>query len=345
MSAQIEVSQWRLIEQQRQQRRYILLLGLLCIAVLLALTHGAIPINLLDSLTQLEYRILTEIRAPRILMTLATGAGLAICGLVLQAMCRNPLADPGLVGVASGAALFASLAILLSSLFALSAVVSLFIVPGMAFIGAALALFLLLVIAGYRQSINTLVLILSGVAINAGAATLLGLITFVADDNTLRLITFWQMGSYSGIDWPRAALATLVVGVAFWIFWQRANAIMLLNIGEQHARFQGIEVDQLKRILLAMVAIVTAICVCFTGIVGFVGLVVPHICRMLVGTQLKVLLPTCAISGAILVTLADVAARTVIVPAELPIGLLTSALGVPFFLWLILREKRKFSHD
>lgn len=345
MNTQVDVSQWRLHELQRQQRRTIWLIGLLGISALMALTQGAMPINLLDALTQLEYRIITEIRAPRALMTMATGAGLAVCGLVLQAMCRNPLADPGLVGVASGAALFASLAILLSSWFAFSAVVALFIVPGMAFVGAALALFLLLLIAGYRQSINTLVLILSGVAINAGAATLLGLITFVADDNTLRLITFWQMGSYSGIDWSKALLATFIVAAALIVFWQRANAIMLLQIGEQHARFQGIEVDQLKRVLLVMVAVVTAICVCFTGIVGFVGLVVPHICRMVMGTQLKMLLPTCAISGAILVTLADVAARVIIVPAELPIGLLTSALGVPFFLWLILREKRKFSHD
>lgn len=342
---QIDVSEWRLVQQQRHRNRFYWLVTLLALSLLLSLTQGAMHINVFETLTQLEQRIITEIRAPRALMTLTTGAGLAICGLVLQAMCRNPLADPGLVGVASGAALFASLAILISSVMVISATVSLFFVSAMAFIGATIALFLLLAIAGYRQSINTLVLILTGVAINAGAATLLGLITFVADDNTLRLITFWQLGSYSGIDWPKSLLAMVIVSVALVVFWRNTSAIMLLQIGEQHARFQGVNVDKLKRDLLISVAFVTAISVCFTGIVGFVGLVVPHICRMLVGTQLRVLLPTTAIVGAVLVTLADVAARVVIVPAELPIGLLTSALGVPFFLWLILREKKKFSHD
>jgi iron complex transport system permease protein len=302
-------------------------------------------INLLVNLSELEKRIITDIRAPRALMTLATGAGLAICGLVLQAMCRNPLADPGLVGVSSGAALFASIAILLSSFYTISATFSLVFVPLMAFAGAGLALVLLLVIASYRNSINTLVLILTGVAINAGAQTLLGLITFIADDNTLRLITFWQMGSYAGIDWNQALAAILIVSSATFLFWRKADAIMLLEIGEQHAQIQGIPVAKLKHTLLIIVALVSAICVCFTGIVGFVGLVVPHICRMLIGNQLKTLLPTVAIAGGILVTLADVMARVVIVPAELPIGLLTSALGVPFFLWLILREKRKVSLD
>jgi iron complex transport system permease protein len=342
---QIDVTEWRLVQRQRHRNRFYWLAALLTFSLLLSLTHGAMHINVFETLTQLEHRIITEIRAPRALMTLTTGAGLAICGLILQAMCRNPLADPGLVGVASGAALFASLAILISSVMVISAAVSLFFVPLMAFVGAIIALALLLTIAGYRQPINTLVLILTGVAINAGAATLLGLITFIADDNTLRLITFWQLGSYSGIDWPKSVLATLIVSAVLMVFWRNSNSIMLLQIGEQHARFQGVNVDKLKRVLLISVAFVTAISVCFTGIVGFVGLVVPHICRMLVGTQLRALLPTTAIFGAVLVTLADVAARVVIVPAELPIGLLTSALGVPFFLWLILREKRKFSHD
>lgn len=342
---QIDIAQWRAIHNQRQRFIYGWLAALLATALVLSLTQGAIHINVFDSLGELHQRVISEIRAPRALMTMATGAGLAICGLVLQAMCRNPLADPGLVGVAQGAALFASLAILLSGFIVISPLESLFFVPTMAFIGAAIALFLLLVIAGYRETMNTLVLILTGVAINAGAATLLGLITFIADDNTLRLITFWQMGSYSGIDWPKAFLATAIVAVAIGIFWRQANAIMLLQIGEKHAEYQGVDVTRLKQTLLITVAIVTAVSVCFTGIVGFVGLVVPHICRMLAGTQLRILLPTVVLVGAALVTFADVAARIVIIPAELPIGLLTSALGVPFFLWLILREKRKFSRD
>lgn len=340
-----DVSQWRAESRKVLLPRLWIMLVLLLVSTVLGVTQGAIKIDLLSSLDALEKAVLLDIRLPRTLMTIATGAGLSICGLILQSLSRNPLADPGIIGVSAGAALFAAWAILLSSVLIIPGWLSLIFIPGMAFLGAALALFLLLMIAGYRQSINTLVLILAGVAINSGAITLLGLISYIADDDTLRVITFWQLGSYSGINWHQALMACTVVALAIYLFVKHAKAIMLLQVGEQQAAFQGIRVNRLKRILLVVVALVTAISVCFTGIVGFVGLVVPHICRMLVGHHLAILLPATAISGAALVTLADVLARLIIVPAELPIGLLTSALGVPFFIGLILREKRKFAHD
>ena len=341
---QVDVAQWRRQARKQQASRLWSMLALLLVSVLLGVTQGALKIDLFSQLSALETAIVTDIRLPRVSMTLATGAGLAMCGLILQAICRNPLADPGIIGVSSGAALFASIAILISSMTVLPAFLSLLFIPGMAFLGAGLALVLLLAIAGYKQSINTLILILTGVALNSGATTLLGLVTYMADEDTLRVITFWQLGSYGGISWQQAILAAFVVAAAMGFFVRYANQIMLLQISEEHAHFQGIKVGKLKRSLLFLVALVTAISVCFTGIVNFVGLVVPHICRMLVGNNLKVLLPATALCGAALVTLADVCARLIIVPAELPIGLLTSALGVPFFLGLILREKRKFAH-
>lgn len=342
---QIDIALWRKEAQNTHALRLTLLVGLLFLSLLLGVTQGALSINLLSELSPLETAIITDVRLPRVLMTAATGAGLAICGLVLQSVCRNPLADPGIIGVSSGAALFAAFAIYLSSVIVLPSKLSLFFIPGMAFFGAFIALMLLLSIATYKGTVNTLVMILSGVAINAGAGTLLGLITFVADDNTLRLITFWQLGSYSGISWQQALLATAFTVIAYGIFHQRADKITLLQLGEQHAHFAGVNVNKLKLILLISVAAVTAVCVSFTGIVGFVGLVVPHICRMFMGAQLRILLPTSAILGAVIVALADVCARILIVPAELPIGLLTSAIGVPFFLGLIVREKRKYAHD
>lgn len=318
---------------------------LLLLSAWLAISQGALEINFFAQPDQFEWAILRDIRLPRVLMTMATGAGLAVCGLMLQAVSRNPLADPGLIGVSAGAALFASAAILISSLMLLPPWLNLLFIPGMAFTGAALALAILLVVASYRQGMNTLVLILAGVAINAGATTLLGLVSYLAEDDTLRVITFWQMGSYSGTSWWQALLAIVIFLVAISVFVCKTTHIMLLQISEQHAFFQGVNVSKLKRLLLLLVALVTAICVCFTGIVGFVGLVVPHISRMLVGEHLKLLLPATALLGAALVTLADLCARLLVVPAELPVGLLTSALGVPFFLWLILREKRKFTYD
>lgn len=322
-----------------------LMLFLLFLSVFLGMTQGALKVPIFTSLSQIQQAVLWEIRAPRVLMTLATGAGLAMCGLILQALTRNPLADPGIIGVSSFAALFASAAIFLSSSLSLPNWLGLFFVPSLAFIGAFTALLLLLAIASYKHTVNTLVLILTGVALNAGAQTLLGLLTYLSDEETLRVIAFWQMGSYSGISWKQGIGAFLVVFIAYLFFKKHAKSIMLIQLSEQHAKFQGVAVNSLKRKLLIFVAIVTAICVCFTGIVGFIGLVVPHITRMLVGSKLTVLLPCSVVIGASLVTFADVCARLIVTPAELPIGLLTSALGVPFFLGLIMREKRQYTND
>jgi len=344
MTTQANTALWRQTSRQTHYARIGLMCAILLAAIVSGIVLGALTIDITAPLSELDKAVMSDIRAPRVAMTVLTGAGLAVCGLVLQAICRNPLADPGLIGVSSGAAFFASLAILINSWWHIPQYLQLFFIPGMAFFGAALALFLLLMIASYKGTISTLVLILTGVALDFGGRTLLNLVTYLADENTLRLIAFWQMGSYSGINWDQVALAAVIVCIALPVFFRRAEHITLLQIGEQHAWFAGVDVNKLKRILLILVAAVTAISVCFTGIIGFVGLVVPHICRMLVGTNIQILLPASAISGAALITLADIGARLLIVPAELPIGLITSAIGVPFFLWLVMREKRKFSH-
>lgn len=339
------VANWQ-AQAHQTSRRYIICLFLaLGVCVVLGLSKGALTLHFSTSMTQLEYAVLWDIRAPRVFMTVITGAGLALCGALLQAITRNPLADPGIVGVSSFAALFAAFAIFVSSMIDLPAWLSVFFTPAMAFIGAVLALILLMLIAGTKQSINTLILILTGVALNAGAQTLLGFILYLADDQTLRAITFWQLGSYSGIHWMQALFCGLCVAITSVFAVKNANNIMLLQMGEQHARFQGVAVNVLKRNLLLFIALVTAVCVCFTGIVGFVGLVVPHIARIIVGAQLSILLPCSMLIGACLVTFADMVSRTVVTPSELPIGLLTSALGVPFFLSLIFIEKRKYTHD
>lgn len=339
------VANWQAEAYQKSRRHIIWLLLALALSIVLGLSKGALTLSFSQSMSDLEYAVLWDIRAPRILMTVSTGAGLALCGALLQAITRNPLADPGIVGVSSFAALFAAFAIFISGTIMLPFWLGLFFTPVMAFMGAVLALILLMLIAGAKQSLNTLILILTGVALNAGAQTLLGFILYLADDQTLRAITFWQLGSYSGIHWAQALFCGACVAITSVFAINNAKKIMLLQMGEQHARFQGIAVDVLKRNLLLLIALVTAVCVCFTGIVGFIGLVVPHITRMIVGAKLSVLLPCSMLMGACLVTLADMVSRTLVAPSELPIGLLTSALGVPFFLGLIFKEKRKYTHD
>lgn len=340
--------------KQDARLRNILLFALASfpVCILWAMNSGAIQINTLalvwsnDAYTHanLHAAILTEIRFPRIVMTFATGAGLAICGLTLQSLCRNPLADPGLLGVSASAALFAGIGFLILNQSGLSVLPEVLFIPTMAFIGAAVSIALLLLITRNVSIADNLLLVLTGVAINAGAGTLLGLVTFVVDDQTLREITFWSMGSYAGIDWSISLVSSFLICIGCVYLWVKKSVIMLLSLGDSHARFQGLDVKRNKTGLLVVCALITAVCVSFTGIVGFVGLIVPHICRMLVGSHLKLLIPASLLGGGCLVVVADTFARVLIVPAELPIGLLTSGLGVPFFIYLILRTKHKGSH-
>lgn len=320
---------------------------LLPVVVIWAATSGAIQVNLFQLLqlneqtfdAKLQSQVLFDIRLPRVLMTLATGAGLAFCGLILQSLFRNPLAEPGLLGVSSSAAFFAALGFYLLSITTISEHLTLVFIPSMAIIGAILAMLLLFAITAGKNKMNTLILILAGVAISAGSATMLGLITYLADDSTLRLITFWTMGSYSGISWTVSLTTLAVISMSYLYFHIKQNAYMLISVSESQARFQGVNTQRIKVMSLLLIGVVVAFCVSFTGIVGFVGLVVPHICRFLVGHHLKLLLPMSAIVGALLVAAADTVSRIIIIPAELPIGLLTSAIGVPFFIYLIIKSK------
>jgi len=280
-------------------------------------------------------------------MTIITGAGLALCGTILQAICRNPLADPGLIGVSSGAALFAGLAmaVLASNSFSyIPTFIELHLVPLSAFLGAGLSLLLVINIANAGNGMNTLLLILAGVAINAGAMSLLGLVQYMVDDATLRQITFWSMGSYSGVNYSAVVLTIFPLAVGAYYFWKTRKSLVLMSCSEKQAKYQGVDTQRIKLISMCIVAAIVAVCVSFTGIVGFVGLVVPHLCRMLIGAHLSVLIPASIVSGALLVSVADIVARVLIIPAELPIGIITSVVGVPFFLYLIMREKRKFSY-
>jgi iron complex transport system permease protein len=325
-----------------------LIIALFVVAVI-ALNAGAVDVDLwrwlsADSSSSLQHTILWDIRFPRIVMTMITGAGLALCGTVLQAICRNPLADPGLICVSSSAALFAGAAFALLSTVHIPLFLMAYFVPLSAFLGATLSLILLLKIADSEQGMNTLVLILAGVAINAGAMTLLGLIQFVVDDATLRQITFWSMGSYAGINYTSLSITIVPVILGTYYFWQIRHQLMLMSCSEKQAKYQGVDTRRIKLVSLWTVAAIVAVCVSFTGIVGFVGLVVPHLCRMVFGAHLNVLLPSSLLSGALLVALADTLARIIIIPAEIPIGLITSMVGVPFFLYLIVREKRKFDY-
>ncbi|WP_119300386.1 FecCD family ABC transporter permease [Dongia deserti] len=305
---------------------------------LIAQQLGLAPVD--DSMQALR-TILIEIRLPRIALGVLTGAGLAVAGVTLQGLFRNPLADPGLVGVSTGAATAAAAFIVLGwPLFEyLSAPVLRHALPIAAFVGGLLTTIAIYAVATREGRTDVATLLLAGVAINAMAAACIGLLVFLSSENELRDLNFWMLGSLNGVTWDRLVFVgplILAATIALARFARHLNALLL---GEIEARHLGFDVERTKRWMITLVALDVGAIVAMTGAIGFVGLLVPHLVRLMMGADHRTLYPLSALLGACLVLLADLFARTIVVPAELPIGIITSFLGGPFFLWLLLRQK------
>lgn len=286
--------------------------------------------------TSAEGLILWQIRLPRLLLGLAVGGALATSGALMQGLFRNPLADPGLIGVSSGAALAAVATIVLG---VPVAALSLYALPAAAFAGALLNTLILYAIATRQGQTSVATLLLGGIALGAATGAATGFLTFLSTDQQLRDFTFWSLGGLGGATWGATAVsgtAMLVVILAAPFFARGMNAVTL---GEAQAFHLGIDVQRLKRRAIVLVALSTGAAVAASGTIGFVGLVVPHLLRMTVGPDHRLLLPASALLGAALLVLADIAARMLVAPAELPIGIVTAAVGAPFFLWLLLRRR------
>ncbi|MDQ1186841.1 iron complex transport system permease protein [Agrobacterium larrymoorei] len=282
--------------------------------------------------------ILEAVRLPRTGLGLMIGAALAVSGAMMQGLFRNPLADPGLVGVTSGAALFAVAALALGSglLAPLSVFLGVHFLPVMAFAGGLINTFLLYLIATRNGATSTTVLILAGIAVAALSGALTGLMIFLADDRALRDITFWSLGSLGGATSTKV-LATLpfVLAILASIPFV-SKGLDALILGDAAAFHMGIPVQRLKRIVIVVVAAACGASVAAAGSIGFVGIVVPHLLRLVIGSSHRFLLPSSAIGGAALLLLADSFARTVAAPAELPIGVVMALIGAPVFLFLLL---------
>ncbi|GAB5519312.1 MAG: iron ABC transporter permease [Rhodothermales bacterium] len=285
--------------------------------------------------------VLTAIRLPRVLLGLLIGAGLAVSGAAMQGLFRNPLADPGLVGVSSGAALAAVLVIVLGGplLVGLATWMLPFAIAVAAFGGSIAATLIVYRLATWRGRTSVATMLLAGIALNALAAAGVGLMMFIADDAQLRDITFWTLGSLGGATWSTlgAVAPFLLLGIVGAPLLARALNAMLL--GEAEARHLGIHVEHLKRGVVLITALTVGAAVAVSGIIGFVGLVVPHLLRLTLGPDHRGLLPGSALLGAILLLAADLLSRTLVAPAELPIGIVTALVGAPFFLWLLLRNR------
>ncbi|MGA4637497.1 FecCD family ABC transporter permease [Pseudomonas solani] len=334
---------------------FIALGALLALALWLSLALGPVSLPLGDTLRaalrlagmplapegleQAEL-ILGQIRLPRTLLGLAVGAVLALSGVAMQGLFRNPLADPGLVGVSSGAALGAAVAIVGgAAIGGLSENIAPYLLSACAFAGG-LGVTALVYRLGRRDGQTSVVtMLLAGIALNALAFACIGLFTYLADDATLRTLTFWNLGSLNGASYARLWPLLLITGaVALWLP-RRAKALNALLLGESEARHLGFEVEKLKRELVLCTALGVGAAVAAAGLIGFIGLVVPHLVRLVAGPDHRVLLPASALAGASLLLFADLAARLVLAPAEMPIGIVTALIGAPFFLYLLLRGR------
>lgn len=287
-----------------------------------------------------ERIIVNSIRLPRAVMALLVGSSLALCGAVLQGLFRNPLADPSLIGVSSGASAGASFMIVFGAGFVESSqLLGLSIVAVGAVIGAVCAVFLVYRLATNRYGTSVVTMLLSGVAIGAVASALNSLFTYFADSVMLRRISVWEMGNLEGATWPRVVMMGCVAALLLIRLPKYRSALNAFLLGESEARYLGIDVEWVKKELILLSALVVGVSVVVVGNIAFVGLVVPHILRGFVGPDHRYLLPATALAGALLLLCADMAARTLIAPAELPAGILTALVGAPVFFYLLVRSR------
>lgn len=346
------------------QLRSRVLIGLgvaLGILIVLAASIGAVSIPPMDVLKLLmrppgssgwqaisqeqiqQAMVLWNIRLPRLALGVLTGMALAVSGAAMQALLRNPLAEPGLVGVSGGAALFAALAIVLggSWMVALHEMIGEFALPIFAFIGSLIATMLIFAISTRQGQTSIALMLLAGIAIGSLCGALIGLMTFIASDLQMRSLNFWSLGSLGAATWPMVTMVACLSGSSVLILLRQSSALNTLALGEAQASLLGVSVRRLNQICIGAIALAVGAVVSVTGIIGFIGLVAPHLVRLAIGPDQRLVMPASALVGAILVLLSDLLARTIAAPTEVPVGIITALLGVPFFLALLFRMRRK----
>ncbi|MFW1466687.1 FecCD family ABC transporter permease [Vibrio parahaemolyticus] len=331
----------------------ITLSGFLAFISIASITVGPMNISFTDSLRGLIgahselaphiQLVINEIRLPRTILCMFIGAILAICGVVMQGLFRNPLAEPGIIGVSAGAALGGAFAIVVFAEFSQNhpQIMNLAALPLFAFLGGALTTVLVYWLGTNKFGTSVTIMLLAGVAISALSGAAIGFLNFSADDQMLRDLTLWSMGSLAGANWAGIGLASVTLVVLLFWFHKKAMSLNALLLGESEARHLGVPVQKLKRQLILLSAVGVGVTVSICGAIGFIGLVIPHLGRMLAGPDHRTLLPISALLGALLLTCADMIARVLLAPAELPVGIVTALIGAPFFIYLLFQQRGK----
>lgn len=330
----------------------LIILGV--IIVLFSVRYGAVNMSISEILSALKKwiiqdqnlslneRILLDIRLPRVILTLLVGASLAVGGVLMQGLFLNPIVEPGLIGTSSGAAFGASLYFVLGATFAFNA--GEWTLPISACLGAFVSTFLVFIFSESKQrnKSNVMQLLLTGIAINALFLSGIGFLSYLARDPQARSITFWSLGSFSGSNWHAVIIVGISTLACILLALRYAKQLNTLMLGNVEAHHLGVNVRQLKLKILFLNVILVAVATSFTGIIGFVGLIVPHLVRILKGSDNRVLIIGSAIMGAILLCLADLMSRMLLAPAELPIGIVTTVVGAPVFIYLLRKNQYNF---
>lgn len=321
--------------------RWLVALGLLLISTMLIASNiGALSLTWHDlwlaKLDESQWQIWLNIRLPRILLAVVVGLALAMSGTLFQGLFHNPMADPALIGVNSGAALAVGISIMLPNLLPIE--FSLYGTMISAFIGSVIVSSLIYALS-YRSQASVNKLLLAGIAVNAICFSAVGILTYISSDQQLRQFNLWSMGSLGQAQWQPVLIASVVILLTAGYSLTLVNKLNLLQLGDEEAHYLGVNVIRLKKQLILLGALLVGSAVAVSGAIGFIGLVIPHLVRFKFGADHRWVLPASALCGAILLLLADTLARTAVSPAELPVGMITSFIGAPYFLWLVVRYR------
>lgn len=330
----------------------------LLMVMIMAISLGSVAISPMDILhcvvqklginsnyvlDQKTEAIIWGIRIPRVLMSVTVGGVMGICGAAMQGLFRNPLADPSIIGISSGASLSAATVIVLgTTIFASKGIYFQMSALSIAtFIGAILATLLIFSLSIHKGKTLVTSMLLTGIAINSFSMACTGLLTYISDDTQLRTLTFWTLGSLGGANWNSVSLMTMILILCSIVLMRQYKALNLLSLGEREAQYLGVSTESLKRKILLITALGVGTSVALCGMIGFVGLVIPHLVRLMGKADHRYVLPLSAICGANLLCLSDLISRTIKPPTEIPIGVITALIGAPFFLYLLYRQKKQ----
>jgi iron complex transport system permease protein len=336
------------------------LLIIFCVtAIVLGIGNGAYPLTIEQviigclrlvsinmastALNDGQYAVLASIRVPRVLFGFVIGAALAVAGTALQSLFRNPLADPGLIGVSAGAAVAVAAVIVLGAtvLKGFSLLLGVMTLPVAGFAGGLFTTTIIYFLAQQQGRTSMLTMLLAGIAVNALAGATIGLFSLIANDEQLRNMTFWSFGSLGSATWTMLAAIVVPIAISIVFLYRVSMGLNALMFGEAEAAHLGFQVQRLKLTVIVNAALLAGVAVSVSGVIGFVALVAPHMVRMVIGPNVRYLIPASALLGGGLLVVADMLARTVLAPAEIPVGVITAFIGAPFFLMLLYTQRRR----